>query len=139
MDFSQVSLFKVMGMKMKYHSAQQAEIAKNIANVDTPGYKATEVVQPDFKRALRGASAGTSLPMATTRSGHITGGSASVTFNVQKRENTYDLNPDGNNVSVEEEMMRASGNQAEYTKVLSLYRKTAQMFKTAIGSQGGGA
>ena len=140
MDFSKITLFNVMNSKLKYHSARQAQIAKNIANVDTPGYKATDVETPDFKKLVAGAGGGSarSLPMVTTSHGHIGGGGNHISFKAVKRADTYDLNPDGNNVSVEEEMMRASENQAEYTKVLNLYRKTSEMFKLALGRQSGG-
>jgi flagellar basal-body rod protein FlgB len=49
-------------------------LADNIANADTPGYKARDL---DFSAAMAGAAdAGGSLPLAATTRGHVIGGSA---------------------------------------------------------------
>ena len=52
---------------------RQQLIASNIANADTPNYKAKDV---DFRAALQGAlkAATSTVPLATTQSGHIQGG-----------------------------------------------------------------
>ncbi|MGE0755154.1 MAG: flagellar basal body rod protein FlgB [Alphaproteobacteria bacterium] len=131
------SLMTVMKAKLKYHSARQAEIAQNVANVDTPGYKARDIAEPDFAKLVRGGSSARNLPMKVTSRGHIPGGGQIMAMKVEKRDKTYDLNPDENNVSVEEEMMHASTNQSEYNKVLLLYRKTADMLRIAIRPSGG--
>ena len=54
---------------------RQQLIASNIANADTPNYKAKDV---DFRAALQGAlKASTSaVALATTQPGHIQGGGA---------------------------------------------------------------
>jgi flagellar basal-body rod protein FlgB len=49
-------------------------LADNIANADTPGYKARDL---DFRAAMSGVEADGSLPLAATAPGHVTaGGSA---------------------------------------------------------------
>ena len=144
MNFLEIPLFGVMKTKMGYLSARQAQLAQNIANADTPGYKATDVASPDFKRTLsaqqlhRSASQG-GLSMQTTNAKHMSPKMGNAgNFVIIKRDSTYELNPTGNNVSIEEEMSMVAENQAEYTKTLNLYRKTVDMFKTAIGRPGGG-
>ena len=49
---------------------RQQLIASNIANADTPNYKAKDV---DFRAALQGAlqAATSTVPLATTQSGHV--------------------------------------------------------------------
>lgn len=140
MSFLDTSLVQVMKAKLKFHSARQAQISQNVANVDTPGYRATDVAEPDFKKLVSaaGKSSAQNLPMRMTSKGHIPGSGQITAFKIEKRDKTYDLNPDGNNVSIEDEMMRASENQAEYMKVLNLYRKTTDMFRTALGRPGSG-
>ena len=66
------------------------------------------------------------------------GAAAAGNFKVENRKNTDELNPDGGNVVIEEEMAKAGQNQAEYQKVLNLYGKAISMFKTAIGSANAG-
>ena len=55
--------------------SQRAEVlASNLANADTPGYKARDF---DFKAALNAAHRG-QVPLETTQSGHIAGNGAAL-------------------------------------------------------------
>jgi flagellar basal-body rod protein FlgB len=137
MNFANIPLFNLMQEKMHYHSARQAELAQNVANVDTPGYLARDLKAPNF--AAMAARAANAMHLAETNSRHMQpgdgkgrGAGASI-----QRENTYELNPIGNNVVIEEEMMRVAENQSEYQKVLGIYRKSLDMFKIALGKAGG--
>ncbi len=136
MDFGQIPLFQLMKQKMDYHSAQQAVLAQNVANSDTPGYLAREIKAPDFAEMIK--HRGMAQSLVTTDSKHIkTGLGNGGGANVSMRENTYELNPIGNNVVIEEEVMRVAENQAEYQKMLGIYRKTIEMFRIALGKAGG--
>lgn len=140
MDFMGIPLFNVMKAKLNYISERQGVLAQNIANADTPDYQAKDIREPDFKTLARTMQSGSAqkLPLTTTDAKHIMGsGKSGATFEAAKRPSTYERNPNGNNVVIEEEMMRVAENQAEYQKVLSLYAKTVSMFKTAIGKSGG--
>ena len=141
MDFNGIPLFNIMKSKMGYLSARQSVLAQNIANVDTPDYKARDVKALDFKHMAQSMSRGSAqkLPMQITDAQHIRGkSSGSLSMKAANRASTYEQNPNGNNVVIEEEMMRVAENQAEYQKVLGVYRKTVDMFKTVIGRTGGG-
>jgi flagellar basal-body rod protein FlgB len=138
MDFLSIPLFSTMKSKLGYHGSRQSVLAQNIANVDTPGYQARDIAKPDFSGMV--SRAGGALPLATTHAGHMDGGAKNAQlFAASKRPSTYERNPNGNNVVIEEEMMRAAENQAEYQQVVSLYRKSVEMFRTALGRGGGGA
>lgn len=139
MDFMGIPLFNVMKAKLNYISARQSVLAQNIANADTPDYQAKDIKEPDFKTLARTMQTGAAqnLPLTITDAKHVMGsGKMGASYAAGKRPTTYERNPNGNNVVIEEEMMRVSENQAEYQKVLSLYTKTISMFKTAIGKQG---
>lgn len=137
MDFGSIPLFDVLKSKLAYMSQRQSVLAQNIANADTPGYQAQDVQAPDFKKMMAGAGDG-QLPMKTTNEKHFPGRNISGgSFSVINRESTYERNPNGNNVSIEEEMSKVAENQAEYQKVLNIYRKSVDMFKTAIGKTSG--
>jgi flagellar basal-body rod protein FlgB len=142
MNYNDLAIFNVMRGKMQYLSQRQAMIAQNIANADTPNYRAKDVKAPDFKRMAMGitnqkSSANSPLKPTLTDPKHMAGiGGLGGHGQVYTRKNTDELNPNGNNVSIEEETMLLGSNQAEYNKVLGLYRKTVDMFKTAIGKSG---
>ena len=90
-------------------------------------------------QAASKSTASNGLQMVVTNAAHSLGNKAATGahFAALDRKSTYELSPTGNNVVVEEEMMRVAENQAEYQKVLSIYRKTVDLFKVAIGRPGG--
>jgi flagellar basal-body rod protein FlgB len=138
MDFSTIPLFSVMKAKLGYLSERQSVLAQNVANADTPGYKAMDIPLPDFSKMAGGASQG--LKMTVTNPGHIMHGPGQASaFKPEKRPSTYELSLNGNNVVIEEEMSKVGANQAEYQKVLNLYGKAVTMFKTAIGNANTGS
>lgn len=140
MDYSSLTLFSTLKAKLNYLSERQSVLAQNIANVDTPDYRAKDVVAPDFQRMVQQAGKPTAqkLPLTVTSGQHIASNSAKDgAYKIQERKTTYDHNPDGNNVSVEEEMMKVAQTQAEYNKSLNLYHKMVTLFNTAIGNSGG--
>lgn len=102
-------IFNDLGLKALYLgldglSMRQHAIANNIANVDTPNYKAQRVYfETHLQRALRGESQ-PGLALNVTHASHLAGttssGMPSVT--VDSRPNT--LRNDGNNVDIDLEM-----------------------------------
>lgn len=136
MDLSSINLFGIMKSKMGYLSERQTLLAQNIANADTPDYKAVDLPQQDFHSMLGSAQ---KLQMMVTNPGHVAPATGGGAFKPEQRKTTYELNPNGNNVVVEEEMSKVAQNQAEYQKVLNLYAKMVGMFKLASGNPNGGA
>jgi flagellar basal-body rod protein FlgB len=138
MDFSNLSLFSLMKGRLDYMSQRQSVLAQNIANADTPDYRARDVAEPDFAQMARKMSnpAAQNLPLTVTNPKHVSPQKAAAAFSTERRKLTDELNPNGNNVVIEEEMMKVGQNQAEYQKVLNMYGKTISMFKTALGRNG---
>ena len=68
-DFQQ----KMLGVR----AYRQQLLASNIANADTPGYKAVDIDIEEAAQVVKGASA--SLPLATTANGHLLRGNAGAT------------------------------------------------------------
>jgi len=90
--------------------ARRAEVlAANLANADTPGYRARDI---DF-RAVLGAEGG-ALKMAATQPGHIgQGGGASNSYELQYRVPTQ-ASLDQNSVDVQAERARFLDNAMRY-------------------------
>ncbi len=136
MNFTDIPLFNVMKSKLGYLSERQSVLAQNIANADTPDYQAKDVKIPSFKKALSNSTQ--QLHLRSTNEKHFGGSNmSSSSSHVIRRDSTYERSPTGNNVVIEEEMSKIAENQAEYQKVLNLYRKSVDMFKTAIGKTNG--
>jgi len=102
-------IFNDWGLKALYLgldglSVRQHAIANNIANVDTPNYKAQRVYfETHLQRALRDEGR-SGLTLSVTHAGHLTGNTSSEapSVTVDSRPNT--LRNDGNNVDIDLEM-----------------------------------
>lgn len=101
-------------------------IASNIANVDTPGYKATEL---EFDRILDQAS--DSLRLLTTDSRHIATAPGGQNL-PSTRESSAPGRADGNNVQIEEEMLKLTQNSIKYNISIQLLTRRLNSLKNAI-------
>ena len=104
---------------------RQEIIASNVANADTPGYKARRF---EFENVLKESlPPRDALPMARTRSGHLpTGYVGPVAGELQEVETSIPKG-DGNSVDMEQEMAQQAANQL-------LYNYAAQVLGGQIGT-----
>jgi len=96
-----LTLFAIGAKRMTWLSTRQAAIAGNVANVDTPGFRARDVAPFDSYHD------NSRLDMVATPPGHIRveGGNE---FEVEVSQSASgDVKHSGNNVSLEHEMLRA--------------------------------
>ncbi|HOY00465.1 MAG TPA: flagellar basal body rod protein FlgB, partial [Zoogloea sp.] len=92
---------------------RQQVIASNIANADTPNYKARDV---DFREALKGALAGKSgsLALSTTSARHLAAAGASPLEANLKFRNDQQGAVDGNTVNMDVERSAFAENAVQY-------------------------
>ena len=96
-----IHLFSVVSQHNRWLAARQATIAGNVANANTPGYKALDV-QP-FEMAMQQAR----LAMAATSPGHMTSADANAPAPGVRKEEAWDVTHTGNSVSLEQELIKA--------------------------------
>jgi flagellar basal-body rod protein FlgB len=98
---------------------RQKLITNNLANVDTPGYKRSDV---SFQEQLaRSMSGGHAIPLAITDPAHqrTSGSGPTLPFTVmQDTSSTY--RNDGNNVDIEREMVESTKNNIYYNTATQL-------------------
>ena len=122
--FQSLDLFRT-SMAMARHAGQsQALTAQNMANADTPGYRAREM--PDFAAALRDASGG----QRATRAGHMNGAHGMREEPVLRRAAT---DPNGNTVSLEAEMIAAVNADRQHSRALAIYRSGLTILRASLG------
>lgn len=127
---------------MKALSQRQQVIAQNLANSETPGFKARETVAPDFA-ALLAAQGGGGTPRVARPEVRISSGMAALGArqpdggSIVADRDTGETKPDGNNVVLEEQMLKMGQVQADYAAMTSIYRKQMGLLKSAIGHGGG--
>ena len=111
----------------RHSGARQSQIARNIANADTPGYRARDITS--FADTLRGPDPG--LTTRTTRDAHMVAGPSRALWS------TVDLggeaSPNGNNVSLEQEMVRATRARSSHNTALAVYGASLDILRTSLG------
>lgn len=111
---------------------RQEVIANNIANGDTPGYKAQHVeFESVFRKALEGNG---DLAMKTSSDRHIGNGTGSP-FDVSPTivtESGTTMRMDGNNVDVDSEMTELAANTIQYQTTIQLLNNEFSRLRTAI-------
>lgn len=138
MDQNNLQLFNLAKQKMIYLGERQAVISHNIANADTPRFKAKDVTQPDFRAMLAGTAAHT-VSLKTTHPGHMTmGGGQGLQYKVAIDENAFETSPDGNSVQIDEQMIKMNDTALDYQMSTSVYKKVNDMIRLSLGSGGGG-
>jgi len=98
-------------------SERQRLIASNIANADTPGYKARDM---DFSRALKEATGnlGASSGMATTQAGHISPPAGARSDAQMLYGAPSQTNLDNNSVDMDRERASFADNSIKYEATL---------------------
>ena len=115
-----------MAQAMSSHAgARMGVIARNIANADTPGYKAMDL--PDFAEtyALTGGE------LRATRARHL--GGRPKGFEPEARRNDGAGAPNGNTVSLEQEMVKAASVRQDHEMALAIYRNTSDIIRASLG------
>ncbi len=104
---------------------RQGLIAKNIANADTPGYKAKDI--SDFSTNFDNRFA-----MRETRAGHVTVGSSNNAPVVSVSSGFGTHSPNGNNVSIEDQMVRSADVKMQHDLALGVYQKSMSILKASL-------
>jgi flagellar basal-body rod protein FlgB len=133
-----ISFDKALGLHpqaMLIRSKRAEVIAANIANADTPGYKAKDI---DFATALKAAKSNqqSGNTMVRTNAKHIAGGTRSVGNSELFRMPNQTDTGDGNSVDIQVERNLYTQNAMEYQASLQFLGGKFKGLKKALGSQG---
>lgn len=132
MGIMQISVFDLLSDKMRWHQTRQGILAENVANAETPGFQAHELKAFDVNEQLSKANV---TPVATvaTQPGHFSVFSASSTGYAAAADSGYEITPEGNGVTLEEQMTKVAENHMDYQAVTALYTRSVSILKTALG------
>lgn len=128
--FGQIDSMR-MARELGAHAAlRQRVIAANVANADTPGYRAQDL--RDFAQTYRD---GPAIGLRTTRPDHVSAGDWGSVQGA-RIDAGGEPAPNGNTVSIEEELVRAADARREFDLSLSVFQSGMIMLRTAIGRRG---
>jgi flagellar basal-body rod protein FlgB len=121
----------MLGQGLSASWLRNSVIRNNIANVETPGFKASGV---EFERILARSLDGRGFSATTTHVMHRDFGSGNVE-NVQPRvfqRNDLSMRADGNNVDIDAENVRLAQNSLYYNTIMEMLNSEINRIRTAI-------
>ncbi|ARJ69375.1 FlgB family protein [Paracoccus contaminans] len=128
--FGQIDSMR-MARELGAHAAlRQRVIAANVANADTPGYRAQDL--RGFAQTYRDSPA---IGLRTTRPDHVSAGDWGSAQGA-RIDAGGEPAPNGNTVSIEDELVRAAEARREFDLSLSVFQSGMIMLRTAIGRRG---
>jgi flagellar basal-body rod protein FlgB len=125
-----ISFDKALGnlpAHLSLYGERSGLIAANIANADTPGYKARDI---DF-RSLLSKAGGESMAMRTTHAGHL-GGASTVSSPELLYRMPAQPSVDGNTVDTQVEQAEFAENAVRYQSTLTFLNGKFKGLKLAI-------
>ena len=117
-----VQLFDLASQQARWLSARQVAVAENIANANTPGYKAVDV--PPFEAVLDE----TNLTMTATNPLHIGVDPMAPEAVPVNEAPTWEVTLSGNSVSLEQELLKSG----EVGTANSLNRAIVKVFNQML-------
>jgi flagellar basal-body rod protein FlgB len=129
--------FSVLSKALDLRTQRHQVLASNIANADTPNYKARDI---DFKSAMQNALAGRAdagaLGMVVTSSAHQVGSGMGSPGTLQYRTETQSA-VDGNTVDMDVERAQITDNALQYQILTQLVTNKFQGLRSAMTSTQG--
>jgi len=124
-----IHLFDLASRQARWAAVRQATIAGNVANADTPGYQARDIVP--FSAVLQK----TALTLARTEPGHLdVGGASGIEANRTSKADNWDITHSGNSVSLDQELLKAGEVSRAYTLNTNIVRSFHKMLLSSVRS-----
>ncbi|MCJ2036262.1 flagellar basal body rod protein FlgB [Methylobacterium sp. J-068] len=123
-----VYLFDLASQQARYLAVRQATIASNVANANTPGYKARDVAP--FSEVMARTSA--SMGMTMTEQAHVTAGENRIPTKPVSAAEAWDQLSTSSSVSLEQEMLKAGEVSSQHNLNMGITKAFDRMLKAAL-------
>lgn len=124
--FDTLDVFRMAGAMARHAGSRQALVAANIANADTPGYRARDVA------AFAESYAAPAAPdLRMTRAGHQS--LAGPAGGPRVIDAPGPSSPNGNTVALETEMFRSVDAKRQHDRALAVYRASLDLARSSLG------
>lgn len=123
---SQPYVFQLASQRTQWLSARETLIAGNVANANTPGYRAVDL-QP-FAAVLDSSQ----VSMATTNPAHMVPSEDELTSARQVESESSDETLSGNSVRLEDEMIKLGDVNRDYSMSNNIKRALHQMMMSTL-------
>ena len=133
MNLDNIPVLGALRSKLAWLTQRQEVLAENIANANTPDYRAQDLDEAKFQDFVNNGA-----PRAQVRgrhAAHFDIGGTSGRLDLKAVETPgWESTPDGNSVVLEQQMMQVAQTQMEYQSAIGLYRKSMDLIRIAISS-----
>ena len=123
---SQPYVLQLAAQRTQWLSSRDELIAANIANANTPGYRATDL------RPFSAVLDSTQVSMVSTNPAHMTPGDDGFAEARAIESDSPETTLSGNSVDVEDEMMKLGEVNRDYTMATNIKRVIHQMIMSAL-------
>lgn len=123
---------RFQGEALQLRAQRQQVLAANIANADTPGYKAQDF---DFAKALQSSLGGSRVTQHATAPGHMRAPFASGQSPTTGDSDAPQPAQDGNTVDMDQERTRFADNAVRYEATLRFLNGQIRTLLSAITGQ----
>ncbi|MCF6233685.1 MAG: FlgB family protein [Rhodobacteraceae bacterium] len=126
--FADLNVFKTAHALAVHAGQRQAIVAQNVANADTPGFKARDIAPFNQLLATESSSSG----MNASRSSHLNGISGQdLRWETITPKAASD--PNGNSVSIENELLRGVAVKRQHDRAVAIYKFSLSVLRTSLG------
>ncbi|MET3613907.1 flagellar basal-body rod protein FlgB [Rhizobium aquaticum] len=126
-----IQFFQLASQQAQWLSVRQSVISTNVANADTPGYKAKDLVPfTEFLDAATSRSDGVNL--ASTNPMHFADASQQTMSIRQVEDKSGKVSASGNNVGLAQEMIKASEARQDYELNAGLVKSLNKMMLMVV-------
>lgn len=126
MELESISFFKTASQRIQWASERQKVIGGNIANANTPGYKAREV--SPFEQMLARAPTGV---LAVTHDRHLSGVQRGP-VDARVDPTAWEESLDGNTVVLEQQAIRSNEAFEQFALATRAYKKGHELLSLAL-------
>ncbi|MGF1445893.1 MAG: flagellar basal body rod protein FlgB [Pikeienuella sp.] len=113
----------------RHAAARHKLLAENVANADTPGFRARDL-RP-FAEMVNAAEVKEGFRLRATRPGHRLGPLDGQPF--RPILSATPPSPNGNSVDLADQSRRAAENQGQHALALAIYAKAADLWRIGLG------
>ncbi len=135
MDVSKLPLFEALSERMHWLGQRQQVLAQNIANMNTPGYRALDLRESDFARMVGRSHRKLTLASSGATALGSAGREGFKPYDVVPDPTPAQTTPSGNGVMLEDQLMKVADTQAGYQAAIGLYKKHLALIRMALSGR----
>jgi flagellar basal-body rod protein FlgB len=124
MAIAELPILSMLRARMQWHEVRQKLLAENVANADTPKFKPRDLTPLNLD--------GSAVQLSRTSPAHLAGATGT---SFQADAKGYQVRSTGNSVNLEDEMLKVAANQMDYQAATTLYSRSLDLIKTALGKK----